>query len=137
MECSVASAFGWSLDQIYDDLDLPTYKRISEWWVDNPPLWMLGRLLLNVGEQTGVIAKRTPRSRDPRLAVPDGPVPTKPVAANPDAFMQDFVQHLGGHVQRVGPNYFEELCRELDRGRAQYWLARSQDVNVDGEGRAG
>jgi hypothetical protein len=121
LECTYASAFGWSLAQIYEDLDLPTYFRHLEWWAENPPLHMLPRALAGAGDDVDAddaprLPSRSRGARPRRERDEDG---QRSNAGNAGGFLQAFLAG-GGQMKQVPPDYFERRVAEIDAAAAPF-----------------
>lgn len=121
VECSCASAFGWTLEQIYTSLDLPTYYAYCKWWVDHPPLYILPRLLMSLAEGlSGNTSSQSPR----RSTGPRPPAPKYDQAQSAGQFVSDFYGTFHGQtnaMQRVKKTYYEDTLAEIAREQEQYF----------------
>jgi hypothetical protein len=129
LEFACASAFGWTLDQIYDTLDLPTYLRFCYKWAKHPPLHELpGILLRALGVEPGADIPEHDAPPPPR------PQQTPPLPAQrPSArravvsddtgyFVSEIVHKWGATARHVHQSFYDEQVAELDAGRAAMGL---------------
>lgn len=88
---------------MYQHCDFPTYLGYCDFWVEHPPVFMLGALIVSAfgGKSDASTGQR--------------PTPSGKASNNMGKFIQEFAQSTGaqGVIRRVPSDYYDKFIQNL------------------------